>query len=220
MYDLKFSLDFLNNLTTNNDRVWFNDHKADYNKALGNFSKLIDDVIAEVKKFDDFILINSAKDCLFRIYKDVRFSKNKEPYKTNFGAHIAHDGRKSKFAGYYLHMQPGGSFIGGGMYAPEPDALNKVRWAILDQPEEFKSILENKNFKKSFGSLMDEKLKSAPRGFPKDNPNIELTYYKHYVVTQDFDDSRWTDPTVLSQVIDIFKAQYDFNRFINLAIMH
>lgn len=218
MADLKQSFDFLVDLSFNNDRIWFNNNKDKYQNALAEFEGFINKLILNIKEFDDSVDVSNAKECMFRIYKDVRFSANKDPYKTNFGAFVVKGGRKSPFAGYYIHFEPDKSFVGGGIYMPMPDVLLKLRTHVLNNSEEFKKIIFNKKFTDTFGSLMDEKLKTAPKGFPKDHPDINLAYYKSYAIGHEIDNEDWFDESINDKIIDIFKTQFKFNRFLNFAL--
>ncbi|MEZ4908023.1 MAG: DUF2461 domain-containing protein [Saprospiraceae bacterium] len=220
MQNLKKSLDFLIDLKFNNNRNWFNENKDKYTQALQEFSLLVDSLIAELKKFDNTIFVNNSKDCLFRIYKDARFSKNEEPYKTNFGAFIAGEGKKSNLAGYYIHLEPDNSFIGGGIYMPKPDILSQLRSHILNYPQEYINIINDSKFKLNFGEIVGEKLKSAPKGFSKDDPNIELVYNKSYAVIHNIENDFWLNDNLISTIIDIFKSQYEFNKFLNQGLIN
>lgn len=218
MSNLQNSFNFLVDLRLNNDRIWFNNNKDYYLGAFRAFEEFINEMIPVIKEFDPEIEVTSAKECLFRIYKDVRFSANKDPYKTNFGAHIVNGGKKSPFAGYYIHFEPDNSFIGGGIYMPQPDILLKLRTYILNHGEEFLSIIDSEIFKRAFGTLMDEKLKTAPRGFPKDHPHISLTYYKSYAVGHNISNEMWFESDQIDKFAEIFKIQHGFNSFLNNAL--
>jgi uncharacterized protein (TIGR02453 family) len=176
--------------------------------------------LAELNKVDPGINNLKAKDCIFRIYRDVRFSKNKEPYKSNFGAFMVKGGKKSNFAGYYIHIEPDQSFVGGGIYMPEPGILRSIREEIYTHTEEYKSIIGNKTFRKYFPEIYGEKLSTAPKGFPKDFPDIDLLKNKHYAVAHYVKDSFWTSKNIISDLTEIFSVQYRFNEFLNRAVNH
>ena len=216
--NLKLIIDFLIDLQFNNNRNWFKENNDRYLKAKTEFDQFIDLLIPELKQVDDSIDITSSKESIFRIFRDVRFSKNKEPYKTNFGAFLAKGGRKSSYAGYYIHLEPDRSFVGGGIYMPEPKILHSVRIEIYENIEEFKQIINNPNFKKYFSEIYGEKLIMAPKGFPKEFPDIELLKNKHYAVTHSVKNSFWYGSKVIENLMDIFRAQYPFNQFLNRAV--
>ena len=216
--DLKIVSNFLKELKNNNNKEWFDKNRDVYKKAKMEFEDLINVLIFEVKKIDKEIDVTSAKECMFRIFRDVRFSKNKSPYKTNFGAYIKRGGRKSLYPGYYVHIEPGDSFVAGGIYAPEPAVLKAVRQSVFERTDEFKKILNSTDFRKYSKELYDVKLKMAPRGFPKDFSDVELLKYKHYIVSAPVSDKFWLSPNVITDIKDIFKAQYPLNQFINKAI--
>lgn len=211
-------LDFLIKLQINNNRNWFTANKEAYEKAKAEFEQFITLMIPRLEALDESITGTKAKECIFRIFRDVRFSKNKEPYKTNFGAFIGPNGRKTSQAGYYIHLEPDTSFLGGGVYMPEAQNLKEIRTAIFKNPVEFKEILDNKNFKSYFPELYGEKLKRAPKDFSKDFPEIELLKNKHYVVSHNVANSFWTSPDLIENTMAIFKTQYAFNNFLNQAL--
>ena len=215
---LKKSYQFLHQLRQNNNREWFQKNKPLYVEAKDEFELFINNLISEIQHIDSEVDVFDAKECMFRIFRDVRFSKNKEPYKLNFGAFIAKGGRKSPFAGYYIHFQPGDSFIGGGVYMPQPRFLLSIRTKIYEHPEEYKKIINDTEFKKYFNGLFGDTLKTAPRGFPKDFSDIELLKNKHYAVAHHVPDSFWESEHLLDAICDIAKAQYQFNSFLNKAI--
>jgi uncharacterized protein (TIGR02453 family) len=209
---------FLISLQHNNNREWFKANEKLYQTAKKEFETLIELLILGIKEFDTEISNISAKDCVFRIFRDVRFSHNKEPYKANFGAFIAPNGRKSEYAGYYVHFEPGNSFLGGGIYMPQPDVLRAIRNAIYDDSKHYKDIINNPKFKKYFSEIYGEKLKTAPKGFPKDFPDIDLLKPKHYALSHPISDSFWQTDKILVNALDIFKTQFTFNRFLNYII--
>jgi uncharacterized protein (TIGR02453 family) len=216
---MKTILSFLHQLEQNNNREWFAANKSLYDNAKNSFETFINILIPKLKAIDSSVDVMSARECVFRIYRDVRFSKDKNPYKTNFGAYMVHGGKKSNFAGYYFHVQPGNeSFVGGGIYLPEPSVLNAVRKAVYENTEEFKEILSDDKFKKTFPELFGEKLKSVPRAFPKDFDDGELLKYKSYTVLHGFKDTDLTSEKFMDQILEVFEIQKPFNDFINQSI--
>jgi uncharacterized protein (TIGR02453 family) len=212
---MKNALNFLIHLKLNNERNWFKENEKFYQSAKTEFTDFIDSLIPVLKSIDDTIDVESSKECLFRIYRDVRFSKNKEPYKTNFGAFIAKGGRKTVNAGYYIHFEPDQSFIGGGIYMPQPNYLKAIRTNIYNDPDSFKKILNEKKFKDLFGGIEGEKLKTAPKGFPKDFPDLDLIKNKHFVVSKKVSNEFWLSGDLVQKVADIFKEQYPLNSYLN-----
>jgi len=212
---MKNALNFLIHLKLNNERNWFKENEKFYQSAKTEFTDFIDSLIPVLKSIDDTIDVESSKECLFRIYRDVRFSKNKEPYKTNFGAFIAKGGRKTVNAGYYIHFEPDQSFIGGGIYMPQPNYLKAIRTNIYNAPDSFKKILNEKKFKDLFGGIEGEKLKTAPKGFPKDFPDLDLIKNKHFVVSKKVSNEFWLSGDLVQKVADIFKEQYPLNSYLN-----
>ena len=215
---LKRTLDFLTELEVNNNRNWFKENDSYYRGAKEIFDSFINQLIPELKNIDNSIDVTDAKSCVFRIYRDVRFSKNKDPYKTNFGAYIARGGRKSNFAGYYLHMQPDQSFLGGGVYMPQPPELKAIRNAIYQDPNALLEIINDEDFRETYPELYGEQLKSAPRGFPKDFEHLDLIRYKHYVVSHEVNNKFWTKGDPLDKTIKIFEKQRPFNAYLNNII--
>ncbi len=217
--DLKESFHFLVDLRFNNTREWFKDNESRYKLAKAQFEHFIDLLIPEITSMDSTIDVQNAKECTFRIFRDVRFSKNKEPYKTNMGAFIARGGRKSRFGGYYVHFEPDASFIGGGVYMPEPPVLNAIRQGIYNDPKPLFQLLNDPEFKTVYGHLMEEdKLKSPPKGFDKDFEYIDLLKYKHYAVGHNVDNEFWFSGDVVQQTIEVFRPLYRLNTVINRYI--
>ena len=216
--DVKNSFTFLEALRKNNNREWFQANKSFYDLARGEVEQLVATLIPIVRGIDPDVDVVSPKECLFRIFRDVRFSKDKSPYKTNFGAFIARGGRKSPYAGYYLHIEPGASFVGGGAYMPESHYLKAIRSEIFENTGEYKAIIESQEFRKFYGGMYGEKLKTAPKGFPKDFPDIDLLKNKHYAVTHRVEDDFWFSDSLVDDVTGMFSVLYGLNRFLNNAI--
>lgn len=213
------TLSFLKNIKSHNDREWFEKNKQKYLDAKEEHEIFIEKILKGITKFDKKISSEmKGKDCLFRIYKDVRFSKDKTPYKTNFGASMNPGGKKSLTAGYYLHIEPGASFLAGGVWMPEAEMLNAIRQEIDYNPEPLLKILKSASFKKYFKGLDDEgKLKTAPKGFEKDHPHVELLKNKHFLVSYPISDKMLTEKTLDASIISGFKAMHPFLEYLREA---
>ena len=211
-------LNFLSELKENNNKEWFDLNRDRYQECRKKVLFLTELIIHEAGKFDPEIGIQNPKDCLFRIFRDVRFSNDKTPYKTNMGSFIAKGGRKSVSAGYYLHIQPGASFVGGGSYCPPADALKAFRTEIFDHPEEFKGLIDKESFKKVYPEMYDDKLKTAPKGFPKDFPELDLLKYKSFAFTSTLSDSEMKSDVLVEKILGSMKELYPVNRFLNTAL--
>jgi len=194
------TLKFLKDLDRNNNRDWFQSHKDRYDDALQNVKELSEEVKKALNKKD---VIENAR--VFRIYRDVRFSKDKAPYKNNMGVHFTR-ATKQRRGGYYLHIEPGKSFAGGGFWAPDPDDLKRIRdeFAFDDKP--IRKIIASKTFKKYFGTLQGDELKTAPSGYDRNHPAIDLIRKKHFVVSRSFTDKEVADKTFLKEVVLTFEA--------------
>jgi len=210
---------FLKALKKNNNREWFEKNKHKYLDAKAEFEFLVHDLIKGISKFDKKINPDTeAKDCVFRIYKDVRFSKDKTPYKTHFGAYFSPGGRKSSEAGYYFHLEPGSVFLAGGNWQPEPAQLNAIRQEIDYNGGKLTSILNSKNFKKYFNGLSEEdKLKTVPKGFDKDHKHLEFLKLKSFIAYSKFTDKKVAAKDFDKQVCDGYKAMYPFIAFLREA---
>lgn len=215
---MKEVLQFLTELKENNNKEWFDLNRKRYEAAKKKVLFLSEFVNHEIVKFDSEVGMLNPKDCLFRIFRDVRFSNEKTPYKTNMGSFIASGGRKSIYAGYYIHIEPGASFIGGGSYCPQPDALKALRTEIYDNAEEFKSIIFKESFVSCFPEMYDDKLKTAPKGFPKDFPEIDLLKYKSYAFTSKISDELILSENFVNTIIECFRELHPANQFLNQAI--
>lgn len=215
---MKEIIDFLSKLEKNNNREWFDENRDTYQACRLKVLHITEVLINEIRSFDPELPFIDPKKCVFRIFRDVRFSKNKQPYKTNFGAFIARDGRKGGNPGYYFHIQPGASFIGGGVYMPEPSKLKAIRTEIFNHPQDLLELLEEPDFKKSFQLYGDDKLKTAPKGFPKDFEHIDLLRYKSYAPFMNVPDSVLLGDDVIEFILNQFKLLSTFNHYLNHAI--
>jgi uncharacterized protein (TIGR02453 family) len=211
-------ISFLKDLSKNNNKEWFHENKWKYEEAKKEFETFINTIIPEVSKFDKDIKDITAKDCLFRIYNDIRFAKNKPLYKTNFGGFIAKGGKNGGHAGYYFHIEPGGCFIGGGIYMPPSDKLKAIKKEIYYNYKEFSGILSNKDFKKYFKELSDIKTSRVPSDFPKDFEGAELLKYKSYTIIYPMTIKQILSPELNANIIKVFKALMPLNKFINQAL--
>ena len=216
----KATFQFLKDLKENNDRDWFTANKDRYQSAKEEFDHFINALISEIAKFDPHIAHFTAKDCVFRIYRDVRFSKDKSPYKTHFGAHVTSAPKKSEIhtrAGYYIHLEPGASMLAGGAYLPESKWLRSIREKIYSETKDFKKILHSKTFKETFGELEGEKLQRPPKDFPADHPEIELLKHKSFLATHKLKDKEVLASDFLDHSSKVFKALAPFDAFLNAA---
>jgi uncharacterized protein (TIGR02453 family) len=218
----KTTLSFLKELKKNNTKEWFDTNRKKYEAAKADFAALTNSVIEALGKKDPFIASLQAKDCTFRINRDVRFSKNKDPYKTNMGMYLSRGGKKSVFSGYYFHVEPGGnSFMGGGLYMPEPDVIKKVRQEIDYNWEEFDKIISQKKFKATYGTLQREEgmvLSREPKGYEKDNPAIEYIKLKSWVATTPVTDQLLTSDQLVKEIVDSFTTLHPMITFLNHAL--
>ncbi|TAF47363.1 MAG: DUF2461 domain-containing protein [Sphingobacteriales bacterium] len=214
------TLQFLTNLSLNNNRDWFLANKAHYETALQNVLAVADAVLAQLKIIDKSIPETlTAKKSVMRIYRDVRFSKNKEPYKNNFGIGFSAIGKNSNYPGYYIHIQPNQSFIAGGYWMPEAQHLKAIRQEIDYNTSQFKAIIENQDFVNCFGSLsQSDKLKTCPKGYSADNENIELLKLKSFTVFHSFTNNEITNNTIITQITNCLSLIYPFTNFLKNAI--
>jgi uncharacterized protein (TIGR02453 family) len=215
------TLKFLTNLQKNNNRDWFEKSRSAYEAARIDFQNFIQLVIDDLERKDATITGLSARDCLFRINRDVRFSKDKSPYKTNMGASIKREGKKSPYAGYYFHAEPGKSFTGGGLWMPDAAALKKVRQEIDYNWEEFHAIITAKNFKAVFGDLYkgnEVSLSTNPKGYDKENPAIHYLKLKSFIAEQSITDDELFKATLHKKTITAFQTLQPLICFINRSL--
>lgn len=218
----KTTLQFLKDLAKNNNKAWFDANRKKYEAAREDYTALVDGIIKGFSKRDKDFESLVAKKCLFRINRDIRFSKDKSPYKDNFGASFERGGRLSTWAGYYLHIQPGNkSFIAGGVWQPEADRIKKIRQEIDYSWSDFKKIISNKKFKSVFGDLDKHKeyvLSREPKGYDKDNPAIEYLKMKTWVVSAKITDAELTSKDALKKILAGFEAMQPLIVFLNQSL--
>ena len=213
------TLSFLKLLKKNNNKPWFDANKCKYLDARNNFEQFVAPLLQKMALFDEDLKELEYKNCLFRINRDVRFSKDKTPYKINFSASFNKGGKKSIYAGYYLHVQPGGnSFTGGGLWRPEAEQLKKVRQEIDYCFPEFKKIIEALTFKKNYGGLekdQNQMLINIPKGYEKENPAADFLRMKSFVATKNIADADLTNPKFMNEIVQSYKALKPLLNFIN-----
>ena len=215
------TLNFLKILSKNNNKVWFDAHRNQYIDAKDDFGKFVSQLITGTSKFDADIKDLQLKDCVFRINRDIRFSKNKTPYKTNLAASLDKGGKKSIYAGYYFHLEPGKSFVAGGIWMPMAPDLKKIRQEIDYCFDEFRGIVTNKNFKAAYGKLEatdDIKLTNLPRGYNKENPAAEFLKLKSLIVSKPIADDELTKSNLVKRTTRSFEMLMPLIKFINKAL--
>lgn len=210
-------LRFLSALNENNNREWFEINKTWYQKARAEYELILEKFINGLSEIDPLLGKPTVKECIFRIYRDVRFSPNKQPYKTHFGAYIAKGGRKSELPGYYLHIEPGNSLVGGGIYMPKPDVLKRIRTEIYFNAPEFRGLIESKDFKKHSINLYEDKISRPPKDFDATFPDIDLLKYKSYFVDKSLTDKDVLSKDFIQKCLSVCKGIVDVNHFLNRA---
>ena len=216
--DLRPTFDFLSDLKGHNNKAWFEKNCPAYEVARAGFEAFVDQLISAYGEIEDLGGI-TAKDCVMRIYRDTRFSKDKSPYKTNMSASITPGtpgGKKSSSLGYHLHLQPHDeTLIAGGLYMPTPEQLARFRAAIDRDAAPFKAIINSKDFKSYFGSLDGEKVKTVPQGYSRDHPEIELLRFKQVVVVHHLSDEVVLSSKFSAHAIKTFTAMKPFLDYLN-----
>jgi uncharacterized protein (TIGR02453 family) len=215
------TLQFLKNIAANNNKPWMDANREYYLAAKEDFEKLVAQLIEKTGGFDADIKELEPKNCIFRINRDVRFSKDKSPYKNNFGAGFSRGGKKSLAAGYYFHCQPGNSFVGGGLWMPMPPELKKIRQEIDYNFAGFSSIVKNKKFKSQYDGLdrsAEYVLSRPPKGYDDSNPAIEFIKLKSFVTMKKITDTQLTAKTLVKDIATAFEALTPMIKFLNQAM--
>ncbi len=209
MIIIKENLDFLKKLESNNNRDWFNENKSLYQAQHENIIAFADSLLGKMNEHD-IIETPTGKKSLFRIYRDVRFSKDKSPYKTHWSGGFKRATKQLR-GGYYFHIQPGNkSFVGGGFWGPNKEDLLRIREDIAMDDSELRSIITDKDFVDTFGQLDGEQLKSAPKGFDKEHPAIDLLRYKQFIIGKNFSDAEILKSDFVDKANETFKKMRPF----------
>jgi uncharacterized protein (TIGR02453 family) len=211
---------FLKDLKKNNNKTWFEKNKSAYVDAKDDAEHFVEQLINGLGKIDADIAVLQAKDCTYRIYRDVRFSSDKTPYKTHVGAFLNKGGKKVPTAGYYFHAEPGQSMAGGGLWMPMPAELNKVRQEIDYNFADWTKMLGDRRFKKYFPDGLDQEavLSRPPKGYDAENPAIGFLKLKSFVVTRRLSDETMLSRSLLKEVTGVFSAMKEFIDFLNRAL--
>jgi len=204
----KETFDFLKSLAKNNHKDWFQSNKPTYQTALENVVGFADELLLEMQKHDEINQPNGKKS-MHRIYRDIRFSKDKTPYKNNFSGGFSRNGQNLR-GGYYYHLEPGNVFLGGGFWGPSTDDIKLIRSHIQQEPDRMREIIDSKEFIDNFGELQGGKLKTAPKGFPKDDPAIDLLRYKQFLVGKKFTDQEVMKKDFAKKASETFSAMRPF----------
>lgn len=212
---------YLKDLGKNNNKTWYDAHRGQLDRAREDFGAFVQTVLDKLGKKDQTIADLKAKDCTFKQHRDIRFSKDKSPFKDHMGAYISRGGKKSPFAGYYFHYQAGHSFVGGGLWNPLPPELGKVRQEIDYNFDEFRKIIGSKKFRATFGDLSDAPefmLKRVPKGYEADNPAAEYLKRKSFIVTKPVADAELHSKTLVKTIVDTFDTLHPLLNFMNRSI--
>lgn len=213
--NLRNTITFLRDLRANNNRGWFEQNRKRYDTARANYADFVTDLIIGFSPVEDLGTV-TADDCMYRIYRDVRFSPDKTPYKTNMGAVIGKSGRKTVGRSYYIQIGPEGeSFIAAGLYAPSKEELARMRSAIADNSSRLRKILNKRDFKHYFHGLEGEQLKTAPQGYSKDHPDIDLLRYKQFLASAPLSEEQVLSPDLTDFVVGGFKALKPLETYIH-----
>ena len=214
----KNNLDFLKKLSKNNNRDWFQKNKDWYTESQKNMIAFSDKVLADLNKIDE-LETETGKKALYRIYRDVRFSKDKSPYKVHWGMIYKRLGAERR-GSYYIHIKPGEMMIGGGFYKPEPKDLKLIRAQIAQEPKRFRKILGSKKFKETFVELQGEQVKTAPKGYDKDHPAIDLLKFKSLYVFKNFTDKEALAKDFHKEVNKCFKTIRPYFDYMTEILTH
>lgn len=216
---MKEILSFLKELSANNNREWFETHRPTYLEIKKKVEDMTQTLIDGIAKFEPTASALRPADCLYRIYRDTRFSPDKTPYKNHIGIYInPFGGKKSELAGYYLHIQPGNMLVGGGLWCPTPEILREVRSAIYGDTEEYLEIIEAPEFKALFDHVGEDEIKTAPKGFPKDWEHVALLRPRSYTIGHNYTDAQACKTDFLTRTLDAFRVMKPFTDFLNDTI--
>jgi len=216
---MKQTLEFLRRLAANNDRDWFNAHKDEYLQVKAYVESFTQQLIEAVSVLEPDGAVLTPADCLYRIYRDTRFSSDKTPYKTHIGIYVnPHGGKKSEFCGYYLHLEPGNCLVGGGAWFPEPSLLKEHRKEIYSNIDEYLAIIHNPEFESVYTPYLQEELKTAPKGYPKDWEHIDLLKPRSFTVSAPISDCDICSIKAVEKLSDLFRILKPYNDFFNFTL--
>jgi uncharacterized protein (TIGR02453 family) len=218
--DFKTTLDFLKKLSRNNNREWFEKNRPAYLKIKEEFEAFVSNVLHEMIHYDESLAGLDPRKLTFRIYRDIRFSKDKTPYKTFLSAGLSSAGKGTGIPGYYFQIEPGNrSMVASGLYLPNAENLAKIRQEIDYNGEALTAVLLNKKFKKTFGPLwQDDKLKTMPKGYAKDHPYINYLKLKSFMATHTFSDAEVQHKSFLKKLVESMTISKPLNDFLKEAI--
>lgn len=211
------TFDFLKGLENNNNKEWFDAHRDHYATARADFEAFVTELMKAMVTLEPRLAEQKAKDTLFRIFRDVRFSKDKTPYKAHLSTYLSREGRKWDGAGYYVHAQPGNVFLAAGLWMPEAPLLKSLRQEIDYDLEGFKKILKAASFKKFFSGIDGESLQKVPQGYDADNPAAEYLKMKSFVVVHKMNDADLQKKDAIKKIMAVFTAAAPFVAFFNRA---
>lgn len=214
----KSTLEFLSDLKRHNDRDWFIKNRGRYDEARANYESFVQALINEISGFDPILKGLEVKSCTYRINRDIRFSNDKTLYKTHLGAFIVRGGKQNgdRYAGYYFHVEPGGnSMIAGGAYIPPKPWLSAIREKIDEQGDQLLKIISRKDFIEVFGEIEGEKLKTVPKGYPRDHPFIELLKLKSFLAARMISDKDVISNSCFDLIINASRVMKPLNDFLN-----
>lgn len=216
----KATIDFMTELRENNDREWFHANKARYENVKKDYKSLVSKLLTAMKKHDASLATVTEKDCTFRINRDIRFSKDKSPYKTNLGIGMSTHGKRSGMGEYYVHIEPGGKgFLGGGIYMPTPEQMARIRKEMDVFGEDLDAIIAAPEFKKHYGDVEREMvLTRPPKGYSADHPHIEYLKLKSYIAITPLPDALYTDAKLVDYVVERLKALSPFLHYLNRGL--
>lgn len=216
--DFKALLRFLKQLKANNSKEWFDANRKEYESLRKEFLGFVGDTITAIGSVDKGLLSLDPKKCVFRINRDIRFSADKSPYKTNFGINLNPAGKGEEFCGFYLHIEPGNSFFAAGVYMPQPQSLAAIRQEIDYNFPAFKKIVDAKSFKAAFGKLSGDKLSRPPKGYDAENPAIEYLKHKSFIVQVSLSEKELLDPALLKNLTRVSKDMMPLVSFLRVAL--
>lgn len=212
-------IEFLRRLAAHNEREWFNAHKEEYLRVKDEVESFAEKLISGVAEFEPMAALLKPADCLYRIYRDTRFSNDKRPYKNHIGIYVnPHGGKKSEFCGYYLHIEPDNCLVGGGAWCPEAPLLKEYRKEIYSNIEEYLGIIQNPEFEAVYSPYMQDELKSAPKGYPKDWEYIDLLKPRSFTVSARLTEQDMCSKQAIEKICGLFRIMKPYNDFFNFTL--